>query len=80
MNAWIVVGGLAALVVLAVLVGLLERSQEGAWRHIAAERRALWEDRQELSEVADTLVREAGICPCRGCRKIRRLFGRGGES
>ena len=38
--------GLVALVVLAVVVGIVDAAQAGTWRSIARERRADWEQRR----------------------------------
>ncbi len=42
----ITVAGLFLLAVAGVLLNLLDSAQAGAWRRIAAERRATWERRQ----------------------------------
>lgn len=42
----IAVVGLLLLGLMAVLLGVLDSAQSGAWRRIAAERRATWERRQ----------------------------------
>ena len=42
----IVALGLAALAVLAVVVGLIDSAQAGEWRAIARDRRADWEQRR----------------------------------
>jgi hypothetical protein len=39
--------GLAALAVLALVVGLFDAAQAGQWREIARDRRATWERRKE---------------------------------
>lgn len=41
----LIVAGLAALFVIAVVVGVVEQARAGHWRAIAAERRRSWEDR-----------------------------------
>lgn len=38
--------GLVALILLAVVVGIVDASRAGAWREIARERRADWEQRR----------------------------------
>lgn len=38
--------GLAVLALTAIVIGLTESRQSGAWRRIAAERRRTWERRQ----------------------------------
>jgi hypothetical protein len=42
----IIVGGIALIVVLAVVVGIADSVQAPAWRRIARERRRIWEARQ----------------------------------
>lgn len=39
----IVVAGMFLLSIAALLLGILDSAQSGAWRRIAAERRATWE-------------------------------------
>jgi hypothetical protein len=76
-NAWIILVGVGALVVLGTLAGLADaRARESAWRGIAQRRRANWEEREHLVALLEALVQEAGACPCRGCRMVRRILGR----
>ncbi|MDQ4116222.1 MAG: hypothetical protein M3235_04595 [Actinomycetota bacterium] len=42
----IVVAGLVLLSIAALLLGILDSAQSGAWRRIAAQRRATWERRR----------------------------------
>lgn len=42
----IVVAGLFLLGIAALLLGILDSAQSGAWRRIAAQRRATWERRR----------------------------------
>ncbi|MHA6792142.1 hypothetical protein ACVGVM_01260 [Pseudonocardia bannensis] len=47
--------GFALLIVIAVVVGVLDAARADAWRRVAAERRRVWELRQQLQHhhVAD---------------------------
>jgi hypothetical protein len=49
----VVVVGLVALAVLAVVVGVVDSASTGTWRAIARERRATWEERQRERRLAD---------------------------
>jgi hypothetical protein len=42
----LVLAGLAVVVLTAIVIGVTESRQSGAWRRIAAERRRAWERRQ----------------------------------
>jgi hypothetical protein len=42
--------GLAALVAIGTVVGVVDAAQSRAWRRVAAERRRNWEMRQRLME------------------------------
>jgi hypothetical protein len=42
----VVVIGLVALAVLAVVIGIVDSASAGTWRAIARERRTRWEERQ----------------------------------
>lgn len=42
----VIVGGLAFIVMVALVVGIVDAIQAPTWRQIAAERRELWENRQ----------------------------------
>ncbi len=44
----LVIVGLIVFVMAALLLGILDSAQSGAWRRIAAERRATWERRQHV--------------------------------
>jgi hypothetical protein len=48
----VVVTGLVAIAVLAVLVGLVDAARAGEWRRIAHERRVAWERRQREERAA----------------------------
>lgn len=54
MNTLVITGGLVALVVLAITIGVASdrQSREQAWRRIAAERRRNWETRQAMARLA----------------------------
>ena len=41
----LILGGLAFLLVVAVVVGIVDALQASSWRRVAAERRAQWESR-----------------------------------
>lgn len=41
-----IIGGLALLVLAAVVVGIVDAVQAPSWRQVAAERRAQWEARR----------------------------------
>ena len=57
MLIWVIGGGVAALVGLAIAVGRIDGgAQEAAWRHIAAERRDLAEQRSLLDDDAAALA------------------------
>jgi hypothetical protein len=49
----VVVVGLVALAVLAVVVGIVDSASTGTWRAVARERRAAWEERQRQRYQAD---------------------------
>ena len=53
--------GLAALSVLAVLVGIVDASQAGTWRGIARERRADWEQRRREERLTTARNRFPGF-------------------
>ena len=65
MNTWVIIGGSAVLVLLAIAIGLLSdrQSREQAWRRIATERRRNWENRQAITSI----VRRCRVpdCPLR---------------
>ncbi len=65
MNIAVIVGGLALLVLLALVIGLMNADERGArnraWRGIARERRHNWEERRRNRE-----LRESLDC-CRDC-------------
>jgi hypothetical protein len=42
----VIIGGLAFLVLVAIVVGIVDAAQASTWRQIAAERRERWEARQ----------------------------------
>ena len=42
----VILAGLAVIVLTAIVLGVTESRQSGAWRRIAAERRRAWERRQ----------------------------------
>jgi hypothetical protein len=44
--------GLVALVVLALVVGLVDAAQAGQWRGVARDRRAAWEQRRREEQLA----------------------------
>ena len=48
----VVVLGLAALAVLALVVGMIDTANAAQWRTIARDRRALWEQRQREERLA----------------------------
>lgn len=49
----LIVAGLAALIAIAVTVGVMENAQRSAWRRVAAERRHRWEARQSYGSGYD---------------------------
>ena len=53
--------GLAALIVLAVLVGIVDATQAGTWRGIARDRRADWEQRRREERLATARNRFPGF-------------------
>ncbi len=53
--------GLVALVVLAVVVGVVDATQAGTWRAIARDRRADWEQRRRDALAATARDRFPGI-------------------
>ena len=53
--------GLVALIVLAVLVGIVDATQAGTWRGIARERRADWEQRRRGERLTTTRNRFPGF-------------------
>jgi hypothetical protein len=53
--------GLAALIVLAVLVGIVDATQAATWRGIARERRADWEQRQREERLTTARDRFPGL-------------------
>ena len=53
--------GLAALIVLAVLVGIVDATQAGTWRGIARERRADWEQRRREERLTTARNRFPGF-------------------
>lgn len=53
--------GLVALIVLAVLVGIVDAARAGTWRGIARERRAAWEQRQREERLTAARNRFPGI-------------------
>ena len=61
----VVVGGLVALVVIAVCIGLAGREgrvgRDLAWREIAHERRLNWEERRRIEQL------HAQLALCRDC-------------
>lgn len=77
LNISIVLLGVGLLVALAVLAGRVDAvARDDAWEGIVAQRRAIREERRPLAECGDALVQDAGVCPCRGGRRVGRLFGR----
>lgn len=44
----LVIVGLAVLVLTGIVIGVVDSAQRRAWRRIAAERRNVWEQRQQL--------------------------------
>ena len=53
--------GLVALIILAVLVGIVDAMQGGTWRGIARERRADWEQRRREERLTTTRNRFPGF-------------------
>ena len=53
--------GLAALIVLAVLVGIIDAAQAGTWRGIARDRRADWEQRRREERLTTARNRFPGF-------------------
>jgi hypothetical protein len=67
--AFVAVGGVLALVLLAVLIGSTDaRAQRGAWNRIARRRR-------ELGEWERQLIRAAESAGCPACRLLRERGG-----
>lgn len=80
MNAWIILVGAVVLIVLAGLAGRADgRARVDAWRSVAAQRRANWEERQRLATLVDSLADDAGMCQCLVCRRVRGMVGFGGS-
>jgi hypothetical protein len=42
----LIVGGIAVIVLIAIVVGIVDARSAGSWRRVAAERRRDWEARQ----------------------------------
>jgi hypothetical protein len=53
--------GLASLIVLAVLVGIIDAAQAGTWRGIARDRRADWEQRRREERLTTARNRFPGF-------------------
>ena len=53
--------GLVALIVLAVLVGIVDATQAGTWRGIARDRREDWEQRQREERLTTARNRFPGF-------------------
>ncbi len=53
--------GLAALIVLAVLVGIVDAAQAGTWRGVARDRRADWEQRRREERLTTARNRFPGF-------------------
>ena len=53
--------GLASLIVLAVLVGIVDATQAGTWRGIARDRRADWEQRRREERLTTARNRFPGF-------------------
>ncbi len=53
--------GLVALIILAVLVGIVDTTQAGTWRWIARERRADWEQRRREERLTTARNRFPGF-------------------
>jgi hypothetical protein len=69
MLGWVAVGGVVALVLLAVLIGSADaRAQRAAWNRIARQRR-------ELGEWERQLIRAAESEGCPACQLLRERGG-----
>ena len=53
--------GLVALIIMAVLVGIVDATQAGTWRGIARERRADWEQRRREERLTTARNRFPGF-------------------
>jgi hypothetical protein len=53
--------GLASLIVLAVLVGIVDAAQVGTWRGVARDRRADWEQRRREERLTTARNRFPGL-------------------